>query len=875
MKKIALFIILFLGLLGLNAQTLVQNMFIDFGTSAALTSGPDANGNYWNNITNPAASTTSVALINSVNSTTGYSHFMTKSLQAFAGASFGGLMLPSASLLGEFAIASATQDYFSNNVTGSMKFTGLNVNRAYKFKIFGSRSTTETRISQYALEGLNTSTGKLQVGGANLGGTGYNGNNSSIYTSEFVFPNASGEILLTISLVQGSMSNIAAMKIEEYADVPIVNPSGITVAGQSVPGAIGSYQMTATVTPSNATYKNVSWSVDNTDIATIDATGLLKAKANGTVTVTATTVDPNSTVSGSTSMDVEILGVTGITVSGTTNNNSTFQMTATVLPANATFKDVTWSVDDINIASINASGLLIAKANGTVTVTATTKQPGSTICGSYQVTTKIDDSLLDKLKIAVMGSSVPYGVGATSFQGYVYQYTKLLGQRYTNETGANWTVSNISIGGNSTVQVLGRWDSDLIPQYSKYVVYALSLGNEGIHEYGQSSFNQFRTNMLLLIDKARQKGMIPVVTSNYTRADFNAVDYEFIKQMNLLIHEWDVPSVNLLGAIDDGAGRWASGYMNDAYHPNDAGHKEFSYAIVPSLFDALKSGKILPVKINGTYITLGKSVNQSQIEFTPENTIHPFTLSFDIKTTNIGTVASFKQGAAWGTLSINTSGMLRYLSPAGMSVVGQVAINDGEWHKITLTHYYARGLTILYSDNVAVGSISEKLVATTFYLSDQNAPNSINYRDLFFYRSGMNALEIAALNNGKLLKSSLEIYAPLDGQALIGSDPYINLAQSTNTLKINDLSTGMKSSTEFSACKIYPCPVNDILNIKGLNSDSKYEFTIYRIDGRVALSQINVNQEDIDVSALPSGQYVLVVRKLDTLSKISLDFTKR
>ena len=63
--------------------------------------------------------------------------------------------------------------------------------------------------------------------------------------------------------------------------------------------------------------------------------------------------------------------------------------------------------------------------------------------------------------------------------------------------------------------------------------------------------------------------------------------------MNLLIHEWDLPSINLLGAIDDGKGVWATGYQNgtDIYHPNTDGHREFTYAMVPSLFDAIDAGK--------------------------------------------------------------------------------------------------------------------------------------------------------------------------------------------------------------------------------------------------------------------------------------------
>jgi len=854
----------------------IQSVFIDFGTSAALTTSPDANGNYWNNITDPTATAAAVPLVNSINTPTGYNQKMNSALSAYD-VTAGGLATPDPILLGEFAVASATQDYFGNSTTGSMKFTALNPGSVYKFKIFGSRNTTETRVAQYDLAGLNTSTGTLQTGGVNLGGTGYNGNNSTIYSSGFVVPNASNEILLTITKLLGSNNNINALKIEEYTHTPITS---ITVTSQAVTGTTGAYQMTATVAPSTAIFQDVTWSVDNPAIATIDNIGLLRAKTTGSVTVTATTKDPSSTISGTLPMNVAIENVTSISVSSTLVNNSsnTIQMTANLIPSTATFKAVKWSIDNPTLASIDSTGFIIVKANGSLTVTATTTQPNSAINGTLQIVTVVDDALLNKLKVSVMGSSVPSGAGATTVaQGYVALYTKLLQDRYTNSTGLNWNVANISVGGDNTIKVMARWNTDLIPQYSKYVVYALGLGNEGILGGGQPIFNQFKTNMLLLIDNARKKGMFPIVTSCYTRADFTAVEYEFVKQMNMLIHEWDVPSVNLLGAVDDGTGKWAAGYgYTDGIHPNDAGHQELFYANVPSLFDALKAGKVLPVKATGTYLTLGKSLSsQNKIALTPENTIHPFTISFDVKTSATGTIASFYQGSTVGTVIINASGMLSYQSPNGGSVTGQAVINDGQWHKITLTHYYARGETILYADNTAIGSVSEKLLALSFYLSDKDAPSSIDFRELFFYRSGMNAYEVAALNNGRMLKSSLEIYSPLDGQKILSNDILMNLAQSTNTIKLIEIPTKVTDISYLNAVSASPNPVADKLFINGISSAKNISGTIYGVDGRVVLSNIILNNNQLNVSSLQAGSYILSMKNNDSNENFRLNFIKK
>ena len=66
--------------------------------------------------------------------------------------------------------------------------------------------------------------------------------------------------------------------------------------------------------------------------------------------------------------------------------------------------------------------------------------------------------------------------------------------------------------------------------------------------------------------------------------------------MNLAINGWDVPSVNFLGAVDDGTGKWAKGFWHDSLHPNAAGHDELLRTFVPTLFEAIEQGKATPVR---------------------------------------------------------------------------------------------------------------------------------------------------------------------------------------------------------------------------------------------------------------------------------------
>jgi len=136
-------------------------------------------------------------------------------------------------------------------------------------------------------------------------------------------------------------------------------------------------QLTAAVLPSDATNKEVSWSVSDSEIAVITEAGLLTGVKNGTVKVTATATDGSGikgdktyTVSGIT---VPTVFVENLTISpAAITNGQPLQLTTQIAPASATNKTLTWTTSSQAIATIDADGLLTPKTNGTVTVTATT-----------------------------------------------------------------------------------------------------------------------------------------------------------------------------------------------------------------------------------------------------------------------------------------------------------------------------------------------------------------------------------------------------------------------------------------------------------------------------------------------------------------------
>ena len=247
--------------------------------------------------------------------------------------------------------------------------------------------------------------------------------------------------------------DIGAYEYQDGGSTVLV--TSISVSGQGGATSIsvnnGTLQMIASVLPSNATNKTVSWSVINgTGQATINSSGILQAVSNGTVTVRATANDGSGVV-GSRVITIsnQIVLVTSISVSGQGGatsisvNNGTLQMIASVLPSNATNKTVTWSViNGTGQATINSSGLLQAVSNGSVTVRATAPD-GSGVQGNLVVT-------ISNQTILVTGISVSGQGGATSISvnnGTLQMSANVSPSDATNKS-VTWSVINGTGAGN-------------------------------------------------------------------------------------------------------------------------------------------------------------------------------------------------------------------------------------------------------------------------------------------------------------------------------------------------------------------------------------------------------------------------------------------
>ena len=126
--------------------------------------------------------------------------------------------------------------------------------------------------------------------------------------------------------------------------------------------------------------------------ATINGNTLtVKGVAEGNATVTVTDAKTGKTATCSVTVERKIIPVTGVTVSPaskTVTEGDSFTLTATVSPANADNKSVSWKSSDAAVAEVDATGKVTTKKPGTAVITATTADGSKTATCTVTVTAK-------------------------------------------------------------------------------------------------------------------------------------------------------------------------------------------------------------------------------------------------------------------------------------------------------------------------------------------------------------------------------------------------------------------------------------------------------------------------------------------------------
>ena len=167
-----------------------------------------------------------------------------------------------------------------------------------------------------------------------------------------------------------------------YVDSICLNRTSVSIEKDDT------YTLAATVYPTNATNKTISWSSTNTNVATVNG-GVVTAKGRGSAYIYADAQDGSCAYARcyvTVTEDVLVSSVTVTPSSKTMTVGGSAYLHETVCPTNATNKCVKWSSNRTSVATVNPdTGLVIAQGAGTATIIATA-QDGSNKKGYCTIT---------------------------------------------------------------------------------------------------------------------------------------------------------------------------------------------------------------------------------------------------------------------------------------------------------------------------------------------------------------------------------------------------------------------------------------------------------------------------------------------------------
>ena len=246
-----------------------------------------------------------------------------------------------------------------------------------------------------------------------------------------------GKVTITATS-NGDKTKFGSIEITvSAATVPVTS---VTVAGDAAMTVDGEQTLTATVAPANATDKTVTWKSSDATVATVDANGKVVAKKAGEVTITATAGGVSGTLKITVSDKAPtVIPVQSVTVTGKQElvEGASTTLTATVAPADATDKTVTWKSSDESVATVDKDGVVTAKKAGTVTITATAGGVSGTL--HITVTAKPVET------VPVTSVEVTVEAGTTVSVGKTLQATATVKPGNATNKKVTWKSSDESI----------------------------------------------------------------------------------------------------------------------------------------------------------------------------------------------------------------------------------------------------------------------------------------------------------------------------------------------------------------------------------------------------------------------------------------------
>ena len=515
------------------------------------------------------------------------------------------------------------------------------------------------------------------------------------------------------------------------------SPTAIAVTGVSLNKtaltlSIGAQEtLTATVSPSNAANKAVTWNSSNASVTTVNG-GVVTALSAGTATITVTTQDGGRTATCSVTVEQGAIAATGLSL-----NKNTMALTVggsetlapTLQPGNATNQNVAWASSNTNIATVSGSGAVTAASVGNATITATTQ----------------DGSHTAKCTVTVAAQSVPVSgltlnkntmtLAAGDATGTLVPAIAPINATNQNVTwtSSNTAVATVSARGIVTPLSVGNATITATAQGNRTAVCTVSVVSAPIQATAVQP-NKYSMTLSTGNNEAFTATFVPANATNQNIVWTSSNTDIAVVSSSGVVTAIAAGTVTITAASDGGAAAFASPIATDnANNPNNGNIVRSGGA---SVFPAPLTVTVSPAPVPATGVTLDKNALALTVG------------SYETLIPTVYPANSTNQGVNW--LSSNTSvavvssgGVVTAMSQ-GTAAITVATQDGGNMYSCTVT--VSPAVTPVHPSGVALDRTAlalqpggtEKLTATVL-------PGNASNKNVY-WASSNNAVAVVSSN---------------------------------------------------------------------------------------------------------------------------------
>ncbi len=253
-----------------------------------------------------------------------------------------------------------------------------------------------------------------------------NSANATVNSSGVVTAISTGSAIITAKTLSGGLTAICALTIIAPVTSISLSPTSFTLYTGSTK------QLAATILPSNATNKNLTWSSSNTSVATVNSLGVVTGVSAGSTIIRVQTVDGGFVATSAVTVTIGVKSITLNTGNLSLLTGATFQAIATIAPFNATNKMMTWSSAMSRVATVSNSGLITAVGNGTGIISVFTQDGNKTASIIVRVTTPVSSVRLNQSTLSLSRNAT-------------YQLISVISPSTVSNRSVSWFSNNSAI----------------------------------------------------------------------------------------------------------------------------------------------------------------------------------------------------------------------------------------------------------------------------------------------------------------------------------------------------------------------------------------------------------------------------------------------